>query len=53
MKVKAIENWFFLNEKLAMKRVIWLKLLILVYFKHIFYNCKISKHEIFNMHESL
>ena len=40
-KVIAIENWFYLHEKSAIKRVIWLKLLTLVFFKHVFYNCKI------------
>ena len=39
-KVIAIENWFYLHEKLAIKRVILLKLLTLVYFKHVFDNCK-------------
>ena len=49
-KVIAIENWFYLHEKLVIKRVFSLKLLTLVYFKHVFYNCKISKHVIFSMH---
>ena len=52
-KVIAIENWFYLHEKLAIKRVFYLKLLTLVYFKQVFYNCKISKHVIFSMHEYL
>ena len=52
-KVITIKNVFYLHEQLAIKRVIWLKLLTLVYFKHVFYNCKISQHEIFNMHELL
>ena len=36
-KVIAIEKWFYLHEKLAIKRVILLKLLTLAYFKHVFF----------------
>ena len=49
----TIENLFYFHEQLVIKRVILLKLLTLVYFKHVFYSCKISKHEKFNMHECL
>ena len=52
-KVIAIKNWFYLHGKFAIKHVILLKLLTLVYFKRVFYICKISKHVIFNMHECL
>ena len=36
-KVIAIEKWFNLYEKMAIKRIIWLKLLTLAYFKRVFF----------------